>query len=67
MTQLETLQESLALLTAYEKWEGQLILHGDWNTRDGLPKFTQELYDSFMELQARRNLLILGLRCSGSL
>lgn len=58
-------EEAIQILQAYELWEGKLILFGDWGTRDGLPKFTQELYDEFMEIQFRRNLLFHQLRHAG--
>lgn len=55
-------QDALAILQDYERWEGKLILFGDWDTHDGMPKFTQSLYDEWMEIQAKRRMLLLELR-----
>lgn len=51
--------ELLDVVRAYEQWEADLV--GDnkaWQTEDGLPHLTQELYDELMELQAARNAAI---------
>jgi len=46
----------LALAERIEAWEARLVLEGEWG--DGLPRFTQSLYDEWMELQALRNAAI---------
>lgn len=46
----------LAVLKAYETWEAQLLNADVW--QDSLPRFNQELYDSWMELQAKRNAVL---------
>ena len=38
---------------AYEAWEAALVFDGNWN--NGLPAFTQPLFDRFLEIQAMRN------------
>lgn len=44
----------LEVALAYERWEADLLLDSKaWES--GLPVFTQELYDSWMKLQAMRN------------
>jgi hypothetical protein len=42
------------VLERYEKWEADLLLDG-WAWEDGLPRFTQELYDKWIEIQEKRN------------
>lgn len=43
-----------AVLKAYEAWEAALIMDPVvW--RNGLPQFTQSLYDKFIEIQTMRN------------
>ena len=49
--------KAFELLRKYEAWEADLILC-DESWEDGLPKMTQEQYDSFLELQAERNELL---------
>lgn len=49
-------KKAMAFVMRLERWEADLIEEDDcW--RDGLPAFTQELYDRWMELQAERNAL----------
>jgi hypothetical protein len=44
----------LAVVEAYDAWEAKLLLDsGAWG--NSLPRFTQELYDQWMELNAIRN------------
>ena len=47
----------LAYAKAVEAWEAKLLMKDD-SWRNGLPVFTQELYDKWMELQAVRNAAI---------
>ncbi len=44
-----------ACLLAYQEWEADLVLNGDWTFSDGLPKMTQAQYDRFLEIQNMRN------------
>lgn len=47
---------AVAVLRAYEKWEGDLILDNRaWTRREGLPCLTQELWDRLLEIQNMRN------------
>jgi len=48
--------EMIAVLRAYEQWEADLILSGDW--RDAMPRLTQPLYDRMLEIQAKRNAIL---------
>ncbi len=48
-------------LEGYDKWEGEL-LRSDKAWEGGLPVFTQELYDSWMELQNKRQKALLKFR-----
>lgn len=51
--------EAIQLLKDIEKWEAKWILDDKaWNTSDGLPKLTFELYDEWIVLQGRRNKII---------
>lgn len=53
ITEIENIRQ---VLEAYEQWEADMIADNKcWNTADGLPKFTQSIYDRFMELQEMRN------------
>lgn len=46
-------------LRAIEGWEAALLnSDSSWATVDGLPRMTQVLYDSWMDLQRRRNKLL---------
>lgn len=45
------------VLEAYEKWEAELLLN-DLSWVDGLPRFTQALWDAFMVLQGERNAVL---------
>ena len=48
------IEEAVALLRGYEQWEADLVLTNEaWGS--DLPRLTESLYDSFMELQAKRN------------
>ena len=52
----ELAQELVEALRRYEEWEASLLLEdGVWERNVGLPVFTQELYDSWMEIQDVRN------------
>ena len=53
----EALARELAeALRRYEEWEASLLLEDRaWERNAGLPVFTQELYDSWMEIQNVRN------------
>jgi hypothetical protein len=53
--------ELLEFARAHEAWEAALIRHGRWEIpgAEGLPALTDELYDAMMELQAKRNAVIL--------
>ncbi|WP_395454737.1 hypothetical protein ACHMW5_13605 [Azospirillum melinis] len=42
-----------AAARAYEAWEADLILNGDWSNE--LPRMTQAQYDRLLEIQAMRN------------
>ena len=47
-------ERMMEVLSRYEKWEADLILSNEaWEGI--LPVFTQELYDSWMEIQTARN------------
>ena len=49
-------RELVEALRRYEEWEASLLLEdGAWERNAGLPVFTQELYDSWMEIQDVRN------------
>ncbi len=49
-------RELVEALRRYEEWEASLLLEdGVWERNAGLPVFTQELYDSWMEIQDVRN------------
>jgi hypothetical protein len=49
------------LLRDYARWEGDLVLCPEaWDTKDGLPKLTQELHDRLIALQVRRNVILKG-------
>ena len=52
----------LSWVASVEQWEADLLATDDaWRGNDGLPRFTQGLYDRWLELQAERNrLLTLG-------
>lgn len=50
----------LALAERIDAWEGRLLMEGEWGA--GLPRFTQSLYDEWMELQAQRNAAIAKAR-----
>ncbi len=45
--------ELVAALRAYEVWEADLILTGDW--RNSMPAFRQQHYDGMMKAQELRN------------
>ncbi len=63
MITLDTTVKLLDVLRAYERWEADLILCREaWDTADGLPRFTQDLYDRFMEIQAMRNRVMLEVK-----
>lgn len=47
------LVEAIAVLKAYEAWEGDLILNGDWSGET--VTMTQEQHDRMLEIQAMRN------------
>lgn len=48
--------ELLRLAKAYEEWEGRVLMEDQaWQTEDGLPHLTQELWDELGQLQAQRN------------
>jgi len=45
------------LLKKYEQWETDLLMLNEvWE--NGLPQFTQELYDKWMKLQTERNKIL---------
>ena len=46
--------EMYAVLKLYEEWESELLMN-DSAWVNGLPKFTQSLYDKWMEIQRKRN------------
>ena len=50
--------EMYELLKAYEAWEAKLVENDDAWGKDGMPWFTQGLFDEWMELQAKRNAVI---------
>lgn len=53
-----------AILSRYEAWEAKLVLDPDaW--RNDLPRFTQELYDEWMEIQRERNVALAQSTESG--
>lgn len=55
-TREAALRRADAVLAAYNQWEADLILeNGSWTRADGLPSFTDELWDRFMEIQGDRN------------
>jgi hypothetical protein len=43
----------LKVAQAYEAWEARIFFEADWD--DGLPKFTQPLFEQMLEIQAMRN------------
>jgi len=46
--------EMYEILKLYEEWEAELLMDNSaWV--NGLPRFTQSLYDKWMEIQGRRN------------
>jgi hypothetical protein len=49
-------KELLSLARAYEEWEGDLILNGDWS--GNYVTMTQAQHDRMLELQAMRNAAI---------
>lgn len=51
--------ELLEIAKRYELWEAKLLETSEsWGSEDGLPQFTQELFDEWIELQTLRNLAI---------
>lgn len=57
---MSTLTERLlAWAKEVQGWERDLLLSDEaWSGDDGLPRFTQGLYDRWLELQAERNALL---------
>jgi hypothetical protein len=52
----EEIIKALEVLVMYEQWEADVIMCDQaWNTQDGLPHMTQELWDSFLNVQEARN------------
>ncbi len=49
---------ALALLKAYEAWEADIIMNGNWQGMSGLPTLTQPQYDRMIELQEWRNAVL---------
>ncbi len=50
------LRELVEVLKKHEQWEADFILDDKaWATVNGLPQFTQEVYDAWLELQTVRN------------
>lgn len=45
--------KAVSVARAYEAWEADLILNGDWSNE--LPRMTQAQYDRLLEIQAMRN------------
>ena len=44
------------VLKLYEEFESILLMDTEaWGTEDGLPKFTQQLLDKWIEIQGKRN------------
>ena len=52
--------ELFDLAKAYNEWEADIILNGDWGTdgMDPYPRLTESQYDRMLELQAMRNAAI---------
>jgi hypothetical protein len=49
----------LEVCLAYETWEALLILESEcWDTPDGLPRFSEELWESWLVLQTKRGKVI---------
>lgn len=53
-------QAALIALEAYEAWEADVLLNGDWS--GDTPKLTQEQVDRMIEIQARRQRALSDLR-----
>ena len=49
-------RELVEVLKKHEQWEADFILDDKaWATVNGLPQFTQEVYDAWLEFQTVRN------------
>lgn len=54
--------ELLALCQAYERWDAKIIRSDEaWDTNDGLPCMTNEVYNRWIELQEQRNEVLAKL------
>ena len=53
------------VLKLYEEFEAELITEdGAWGSSNSLPRFTQRLYDKWMEIQSKRNEALAKVRGS---
>ena len=53
-------RELVEVLKKHEQWEADFILDDKaWATVNGLPQFTQELYDAWLEFQTVRNKVLV--------
>jgi hypothetical protein len=56
------MNDVIQLLIDWERWQGDLVLCSEaWDTKDGLPKLTQDLNDRLIALQLRRNVVLKRL------
>ena len=56
----ELARELVEVLKKHEQWEADFILDDKaWATVNGLPQFTQELYDAWLEFQTVRNKVLV--------
>lgn len=49
-------EKLIAVCEAYEAWESDLVLNGDW--RDSTVRMTQSQHDRLIEIQAMRNAVL---------
>lgn len=53
------MDEYISFLKDLEQFEADWIMCDEcWDTEDGMPKFTKEFYDRWIELQNKRNKLL---------
>ena len=53
-------RELVEVLKKHEQWEADFILDDKaWATVNGLPQFTQEVYDAWLEFQTVRNKVLV--------
>ena len=56
----EVIEEAERTLAAYEKWEADIIINGDWSST--YVCLTQELHERMVELQEMRNAALAAIR-----